>query len=534
MEQHPVPQHIASFEFKLFGNLTVRQFVTLAIPMGIAALIFFSNLLTIIRLPLALIFGLLGLFAALVPVGGRPFDKWVVAFIKAILSPTQRVWIKEQKLPEFLNIVVSAAPGEEKIPETITTQGRERLFAYLRSLPKGEISPFDVKEQVALGRLNLESAQGLADLGQLPKPIIWPTAPYKGIGQIPSAPTAKEPTYAESSLPQVNSVPPLSMAQTLSSEEYPEKLKEALPPFEPYRKTAAIAPHAKPYVLPGLEKKLGQGFTQEARPIELIKTPVTRLASDVNFSIENIIPIRTPGRRLKFLTGVGKTRVRKLHFGPPENFDLSKLSIRGEARFEISDELKKQLHFLENLSQGPLPKTKKVIPKTLTGVSIKPSSVKAVPKVIRFVPKPIHGFNKPKDVSFKPQEEQLTDSKMTISDQKKVRASPASILPRAQIVPLTNRPNVISGLIADASGTPLEGAIVVVRDQNGIPLRALKTNKLGQFLSATSLNDGTYSIEIESELVKFNPITINLIGQVLAPLEIKAKNQFDWATGEIN
>jgi len=63
MEQHPVPQHIASFEFKLFGNLTVRQFVTLAIPMGIAALIFFSNLLTIIRLPLALIFGLLGLFA---------------------------------------------------------------------------------------------------------------------------------------------------------------------------------------------------------------------------------------------------------------------------------------------------------------------------------------------------------------------------------------------------------------------------------------------------------------------------------------
>src|SRR3989344_3177773 len=526
MEQHPVPQHIASFEFKLFGNLPVRQFVTLAIPMGIAIFIFFSNLLTIIRLPLALIFGLLGLFAALVPIGGRPFDKWVVAFIKAILSPTQRVWIKEQKLPEFLNIVVSAAPSEEKIPETITTQGRERLFAYLRSLPKGEISPFDVKEQVALGRLNLESAQGLAGLGQLPKPIIWPTAPYKGLGQIPSAPTAKEPTYAQSSLPQVNSVPPLSMAQTLSSEDYPEKLKEALPPLESYRKTAAvISPHAKPYVLPGLEKKLGQGFTKEARPVELIKTPIAHLASDVNFSIENIIPIRTPGRRLKFLTGVGKTRVRKLHFGPPENFDISKLPIRGEARFDISDELKKQLHFLENLSQAPFPTTKKVKPKTLTGVSIKPSSVKAVPKTIRFVPKPIHGFSKPKDVSFKPQEEQLTDSKMTISDQKTVRASPASILPRAQIVPLTNRPNVISGLIADERGTPLEGAIVVVRDQNGIPLRALKTNKLGQFLSATSLNDGTYSIEIESELVKFNPITINLIGQVLAPMEIKAKNQ---------
>ena len=535
MEQHPVPQHIASFEFKLFGNLTVRQFVTLAIPMGIAALIFFSNLLTIIRLPLALIFGLLGLFAALVPIGGRPFDKWVVTFIKAILSPTQRVWIKEQKLPEFLNIVVSPPPGEEKIPEAVTAQGRERLFAYLRSLPKGEVSPFDVKEQIALQRLNLESAQGITPQGQLPKPILFSNVPYQGLGQIPTTPTPPEPTYAQVSLPQVETVPMVSMAQALPSEEYPEKLKEALPSLEPYRKiTATVAPHAKPYVLPGLEKKLGQGFEKGTRPVELIKTPVAQLASDVNFSIENIIPIRTPDRRLKFLTGVGKTRVRKLHFAPPENFDLSKLPIRGEARFEISEELKKQLHFLENLPTAPLPKTKKVKPKTLTSLSVKPSPVKAVPKAARFVPKPIHAFGKPKDVSFKPQERQLTDSKMTISDQKTVRVSPASILPRAQIVPLTNRPNVISGLIADASGTPLEGAIVIVRDQNGIPLRALKTNKLGQFLSATSLNDGTYSIEIESELVEFNPVTINLTGQVLAPLEIKARAQSDWAKGVIN
>src|SRR3989338_5492876 len=226
MEQHPVPQHIASFEFKLFGNLTVIQFVTLAIPMGIAALIFFSNLLTIIRLPLALIFGLLGLFAALVPIGGRPFDKWVVTFIKAILSPTQRVWIKEQKLPEFLNIVVSPQPGEEKIPEAVTTQGRERLFAYLRSLPKGEISPFDVKEQVALQRLNLESAQGMVGQGQLPKPILWSNVPYQGLGQIPAALAPIEPTYAGSSLPQVKTAPMVSMAQTLPSSNIRENLRK--------------------------------------------------------------------------------------------------------------------------------------------------------------------------------------------------------------------------------------------------------------------------------------------------------------------
>ena len=93
MEQHPVPQHIASFEFKLFGNLTVRQFVSLAIPLSFAAIIFFSNLTPIIRLPISLAFGGFGLFIALVPVGDRPFDKWFVAFIKAIASPTQKILI---------------------------------------------------------------------------------------------------------------------------------------------------------------------------------------------------------------------------------------------------------------------------------------------------------------------------------------------------------------------------------------------------------------------------------------------------------
>src|SRR3989344_8657955 len=295
MEQHSVPQHIASFEFKLFGNLTIRQFVTLAIPMGIALLIFFSQLPAIIRLPLALIFGLLGLFASLVPIGGRPFDKWIVAFAKSILSPTQRVWIKEQKLPEFLDIVVAPPPSEGKIPETITAQGRERLFAYLRSLPKGEFSPFDVKEQVALQRLNLEPPAQVASQGQLPRPIIWSTSPYQ---------EKRPPPLAQASLPQVTTVPQVSMATTSPVEEYPEALKESLPTLDTFKGATVpprISPHAKPYILAGLEKKLRESTWEKEKPVELIKTPIARLASDVNFSIENIIPFRTANRHLKFL-----------------------------------------------------------------------------------------------------------------------------------------------------------------------------------------------------------------------------------------
>lgn len=143
------------------------------------------------------------------------------------------------------------------------------------------------------------------------------------------------------------------------------------------------------------------------------------------------------------------------------------------------------------------------------------------------MPKPTHSLKAPEGVFLKPKQGELVDSRVSISKSKSVHFPRLTILPKAQIVPLTNRPNVISGLVSDASGTPLEGAIIIVRDQNGIPLRALKTNKLGQFLSATSLANGTYSIEIESDFAKFDLVTITLTGQVLAPMEIKANKQLE-------
>jgi len=513
MEQHSVPQHIASFEFKLFGNLTVRQFITLAIPMAFAAVIFFSPLPTFVRMPLAGLFGLFGLFAALVPIGGRSFDKWIVAFIKAIISPTQRVWIKERKLPEFLTIIVSSPVSEKEVPEAVTTQGRERLLAYLRSLPKGEFSPMDVKEQVSLQRLNLETYQGPTPEGKLPTPIIWPTAPYKSLQPVETA--TREPLYAQTSLPQVSAITPLSMAQTAPEKEYIEALQASLPSIEAIPKTASvqIATYAKPFILPNLEKKLKEASIE--KPVELIKIPIAHLASEMNFSIENVISIQTPDRGLKFFHPVGKTKVRKLHFAPPENFDLANLPIRGEARFEVSEALKKHFEFTESERLEIPPIQQKV---TDTKITKPKTSLKRV----HFVPKATPKLGVSSDVSLKPEAKEATDSQVSIKGQKSDQAK-EGILTRAQIIPLTNRPNVISGLISDAAGVPLEGAILIVRDLNGIPQRALKTNKLGQFLSATSLTNGKHTIEVDSQLTNFAPITINLTGEVLAPLEIKAK-----------
>lgn len=521
MEQHAVPQHIASFEFKLFGNLTVRQFVTLAIPMSVAAIIFFSNVTPIIRLPLSFVFGLFGIFAALVPVGGRPFDKWIVAFIKAVTSPTQRVWIKEERLPEFLNVVVSPPSKEEKIPESVTIQGKARLSAYLRSLPQKNASPLDVREQLAIQRLDLP--ENVAQ-GQTQQPaIIWTQANYQQLAAQTSAPVTTK-----------------LVAQTVAS-EYQGQFQEALPSLETPRQIRSIPrinPQAKAFILPGLEKKLGKGDASFAA-VELVRgeahpQPKARLASETNFSIENIIPIHAAGQIVKLFHGIGKTRVRKLHFAPPTNFDLDKLPIRGERTFDISEELKTRFQFEQQPQELVQPVTIQPIirkepeatPRRKSVSAPKPSpkpKVKVVTKQQKITKaKQQSKYQAPSGLSIKTEKKEALDSKVSFTRKAKKGEDPGfSQIQRASIVPLTDKPNVLSGLVSDINETPVEGAILTVHDQDGVPVRALKTNKLGQFLSATSLPDGKYTIDVDTKLAKFREVTINLNGQVLSPLEIK-------------
>ena len=92
-----------------------------------------------------------------------------------------------------------------------------------------------------------------------------------------------------------------------------------------------------------------------------------------------------------------------------------------------------------------------------------------------------------------------------------------------QMVPLTNKPNVISGIVLSSGDTPLEGAILIIRNETGVPVRALKSNRLGQFLSATSLPKGNYQLEIDAEGEEFEPVALALNNEILQPIEIRAK-----------
>lgn len=93
----------------------------------------------------------------------------------------------------------------------------------------------------------------------------------------------------------------------------------------------------------------------------------------------------------------------------------------------------------------------------------------------------------------------------------------------APTMALTSIPNIINGIITDSQGNYLDGAIVVAHDKQGIPVRALKSNKLGQFVAATPLPSGTYILDIEKDSLIFDKVEVELKEEILPPMLLTAK-----------
>jgi len=83
-------------------------------------------------------------------------------------------------------------------------------------------------------------------------------------------------------------------------------------------------------------------------------------------------------------------------------------------------------------------------------------------------------------------------------------------------------PNLITGIIKDSRGNVLSNILIEVKDKDGNPVRAFKTNQLGQFQAATPLYNGIYTISFEDPASShtFDSVEITASGNPLSPLEI--------------
>jgi len=288
MEQHPVPQHIASYEFRLIGDMTLKQFAQLAAGGILAIAAYALPLPSLIKWTLVIFIAFLGFAFAFLPINERPLSTWLMAFFKALFSPTEFIWKKKYKKPDVL----------ESLPQV-----RGNINQYPASLPyaEEEKSPLDKKEEKFLSKVDRL-------FQSIPQPQVIPTP----------------------------------------------------------------APKVQP-------------------------TPI------------------------------------------------------------------------------PRPEPKIVLPQ-------EPKRAK------------------------KPTVEAKINKELSIPE-------------------MPTRPNLIVGMVLDPNDKIVEGAILEIRDTQGTPVRALKTNKVGQFLIATPLPDGQYEIEVEKEGLSFDIINLEAKGKIIQPIEIKAKGR---------
>ena len=84
------------------------------------------------------------------------------------------------------------------------------------------------------------------------------------------------------------------------------------------------------------------------------------------------------------------------------------------------------------------------------------------------------------------------------------------------------KPNKLVGMTLTKNNDLINGATLTLKDKNGKSITAITSNALGQFFITSQLPNGTYTINIKKDGFSFAPVTINLVGETIDPLEIRS------------
>lgn len=328
MQQHPIPQNVTQYQFRLVGDMTLKQFLELAGGLLLAYLFFASNLIFIFKWPLIILSVLFGVGLAFFPIEDRPLDQWIINFVRAIYGPTRFIWKKSDKIPSMFTFKAHTLPPSTTITKTIKAP----------AAPSRDESVSDLSELEAKQINSISSI-----FSALPTPAQVPGTHTEEIVTRPSITVRKLKPKADAG---------------------------AVAPIRPAPKPAVPAP-----------------------------TPTSTLSAP---KIDPVI------------------------FSKP--------------------------------------------------------SVPATPTV----------------------------------------AVPSAPLKTIKLPSAPKSPNLVVGVVVDNEGKLLENSIVELVSADGIPQRAMKTNALGQFYTATPLTNGVYTIEVENAGHTFKAQQINISGTIIPPFELRA------------
>ncbi len=440
-KQHAVPQHIAAFEFKLIGDLTIKQFLFAGVGIAVAYAAWISDLNFFIKWSTIILAAGLGLGTAFFPIQDRTLDQWLFNFILAIFYPTQRVWRKEPLPPEYLREDYSQFLTSQVLSLT-PLQSRRKLLQYLKGFEEKR-SKSELAEQEFIEKLNFD----------LPLP--------PGIEVVTER--REEPS-------------PMDIEATEGKEKLPER-KE----------------------LPTVPKL--------ASEINIALEPTYKVPTEKETKYVTALKNITPGRKVRLPTIEGTIRLkpeRKLPPPPPTVKELIKEVKKEKAVLPQVEALEKQnLELKGKLTQAET-QLKSLMELKQELYSKNEAYRQRLLEQEKFVQK----------LTARQKAAQKEISKIKGVEEKEEKPT----------VPERKIPNIVSGVVRDKEGKLLENVVVIIKDQDGDPIRALKTNRLGQFAISAPLENGEYTVEVSSRGRYFDIMKVTTDGSVLLALEFREKH----------
>lgn len=153
-----MPRQITTFEFKLIGFMTLRQFGYVLLGGVVGYLIFLIVQVQIINVIVGVLVGSVGLIFAFVPVNDRPLDVFIRNLVKRLNSPTQYIFHKQNPpLAIFQELYFNANPHVT----LAHVESVQKLEAYLKSTRTITVSARDGAHQDRIVKL-FQSKQSTA------------------------------------------------------------------------------------------------------------------------------------------------------------------------------------------------------------------------------------------------------------------------------------------------------------------------------------------------------------------------------------
>ncbi|OGC53635.1 hypothetical protein A3D91_04310 [candidate division WWE3 bacterium RIFCSPHIGHO2_02_FULL_38_14] len=540
-KQHAVPQNIMDVEFKLIGDLTMRQFAYLMVFGGLAWLCF-STLAGIFKFPLTLFFAILGLGLAFFSIADRGLDQWIVNFLRSMYSPTQMIWQRELNVPPIF-LYQNLAVVKHELVTLAPTSSRRKLEEYLEYQNKTpKIDKLDIQEAEYIKKVR-DAFMGETYITPAPSPYI--------------SVAVQEPQYYQPVQPAPHVKPVTEVIPEVGSEAKPGELKEAK---EVKEEAAPPKPEAADIIKPSyITHPSAEQLTSEQLQIIKSAVPPSVPAGVIMPSISAFIPLTpiTPDRR----TGRMFTSLI------PDRGEII-LPVRGEKVLRTSEQ-----QVMESDLESKTDQLKRLIDQikrdemyknviSREGEEQEGSVKKQAQSVIEAIKQENTNLTKEIDKLKVDLEKSKQEGQVNVDTQEKIQKleqeksqlsvdytklkstfnefkdkeikKPVAVEAQpygtgavsasySTKQPLADRPNILLGTIKNNAGQSVEGAVIIIKNQKGESVRALKTNALGQFFISTPLMNGNYYIETDISKktgLTFDIISVEVKGEIIAPLEI--------------